>query len=241
MLGLLVIVVISWILLHFIQKESIDALGIIPNRVRVYQFFVGFTAMMLIVLLTITIETFIANIQWRSHSQVNYTSIFNAFVYHLRSALTEDLVFRGALLYILIKRMGAKKGLFISAISFGIYHVFSYGMVGSSIIPILYVVLVTGLTGYIWAYLFYKTKSIMMPLGFHIGYNLTMSLFFENQPYGELLFSEVSRIQFSEWSGFLLLLFKGLFPSIVTIIAIKLTLVVKKRSKNSRARQPSAS
>ncbi|MDT7833520.1 CPBP family intramembrane glutamic endopeptidase [Flavobacteriaceae bacterium S356] len=234
MLGLLVIVAISWILLHFIQKEGLDALGIVPNRVRVYQFFVGFVAMMLIVLLTISIESFIAKIQWSQHSQINYTSIFNAFVYHLRSALTEDLVFRGAILYILIKRAGVKKALLLSAISFGIYHVFSYGMVGSDIIPILYVVLVTGLTGYIWAYLFYKSKSIMMPLGFHIGYNLTMSLFFENQPYGELLFKEISRIHLSEWNGFLLLLFKGIFPSIVTVIAIKVTLAVNRGLKDSR-------
>ncbi len=236
MLGLLVIVVISWILLHFIQKEGLDALGLIPNRNRIYQFFIGFLAMMLIVLLTIFIETFIAKIQWRFHSKFSYTSIWNAFIYHLRSALTEDLVFRGALLYILIKRMGAKTALLLSAASFGVYHVFSYGMAGGSIIPILYVILVTGLTGYIWAYLFYKTKSIMMPLGFHIGYNLTMSLFFENQPYGELLFSEVSRVHFSEWNGFLLLLFKGIFPSIVTLIVIKVVYVVNERLKNSRTR-----
>lgn len=236
MLGLLVIVVISWILLHFIQKEGLEALGIMPNQKRVYQFLMGFLTMIFIVLLTISIETYIAKIQWSVHSKFSYTSIWNAFIYHLRSALTEDLVFRGALLYIFIKRIGAKKALFLSAASFGIYHVFSYGMAGSSIIPILYVILVTGLTGYIWAYLFYKTKSIMMPLGFHIGYNLTMSLFFENQPYGELLFSEASRVHFSEWNGFLLLLFKGIFPSLVTIIAIKVVYVVNERLKNSRAR-----
>lgn len=236
MLGLLVIVVISWILLHFIQKENLDALGIIPNRIRVYQFIVGFIAMMFIVLLTIALETFMATIQWSQHNQVDYTTIVNAFIYHLRSALTEDLVFRGALLYILIKRAGVKKALFLSAISFGIYHVFSYGIIGGGMIPILYVVIVTGLTGYIWAYLFYKSKSIMLPLGFHIGYNMTMSLFFENQPYGELLFTEISRIHLSEWNGFLLLLFKGIFPSIVTIIAIKVYLIRKQVLKNSRTR-----
>lgn len=236
MLGLLVIVVISWILLHFIQKESIDALGIIPNRRRLYQFFLGFLVMMLIVLLTISIETFMAQIQWSFHGEINYTAIFDALIYHLRSALTEDLVFRGALLYILIQRAGAKKALLLSAIFFGIYHVFSYGMVGSGIIPILYVTLVTGLTGYIWAYLFYKTKSIMMPLGFHIGYNMTMSLFFQNQPYGELLFTEISRTDLSEWNGFLVLLFKGFFPSIVTLILIKVALVTNRQLKNSRTR-----
>lgn len=241
MLGLLVLVVISWILLHFIQKESLTVLGILPNGRRIYHFFIGFIAMSIIVLLTIYIESIITHVQWRLQSTFGFSSMANAFIYHLKSALTEDLVFRGALLYIFIKRLGPKKGILLSAISFGVYHVFSYGMVESQIIPIVYVVLVTGLTGYIWAYLFHKTKSMMMPLGFHIGYNMTMTLFFENQPYGELLFTEVARTQLLGWSGFFFSLFKGFFPSIVTIILIRVTLLRNKRLENSRTSQSASS
>jgi hypothetical protein len=40
---------------------------------------------------------------------------FDSFIYHLKSALSEDLVFRGILLYILIKKIGVlKKGGLIS-------------------------------------------------------------------------------------------------------------------------------
>jgi hypothetical protein len=201
----------------------------------------GFVAMTIIVLLTIYIESISTHVQWRLQSTISYSSIANAFIYHLKSALTEDLVFRGALLYIFIKRLGAKKGILLSAISFGIYHVFSYNMTGSQVIPILYVVVVTGLTGYIWAYLFHTTKSMMMPLGFHIGYNMTMTLFFENQPYGELLFTEITRTQLLGWSGFFFALFKGFFPSVVTIILIKAALFRNKRLENSWTNQSTAS
>ena len=66
-------------------------------------------------------------------------------------------------------KIGAKKAILISAIVFGVYHIFSYGMTGDKIIPILYVTLITGFTGYVWAYTFYKTKSVMLALGFHLG------------------------------------------------------------------------
>lgn len=223
MLGLLVIIVISWVLLHFIERKNIDVLGILPTKSRLIQFFIGFVIISLIVLLKIYIETIVQNIEWKSNV-VNYTSIFNAFIYHLKSALTEDLVFRGALLYILIQRIGATKAILLSTIIFGAYHWFSYGILNERIILLVYVFLITGSTGYVWAYTFYKTNSILMPLGFHLGYNLTMSFFYESQPYGELLFSQISKVGLVGWSSFFFSFFKGLFPSLVTLIFVKLYL-----------------
>ena len=224
MVGLLVIIVVSWVLLRLIEKKNIEVLGIIPYPKRVMQFLIGMLFLMLINLLGIYIETRVLKVDWELNSSINYTLIYESFIYHLRSALTEDLVFRGAILYILINRLGAKWAILISALCFGIYHVFSYGMTGDRIIPILYVILITGFVGYVWAYTFYKTKSILMALGFHLGTNLINTFFFESQPYGELLFAEVSRANISEWNNFLFLIFKGLFPTILTLIFVKLML-----------------
>ena len=224
MVGLLVIIVVSWVLLYFIEKENIEALGIIPYGKRIMQFLIGLSFMALINLLVIYIESIILTVDWELKSSVNYDLIFKSFIYHLKSALTEDLVFRGAILYILISKIGAKWAILISAFCFGIHHVFSYGMTGDRIVPILYVILITGFTGYVWAYTFHKTKSIMMPLGFHLGYNLVMTFFYTSQPYGELIFTELSRVNLSEWNGLYFSLFKGLFPSIVTLVFVKLWL-----------------
>lgn len=229
MLGLLIIIVISWLLLQFFEKKSIDALGIMPSVNRAFQFFVGFIVISLIVLINIYVETRILNIDWELKT-VSYRTIFNALWYHLKSALTEDLVFRGAILYILIKRIGAKWAILISALFFGVYHVFSYGMTGERLIPILYVILVTGFTGYVWAYSFYKTKSIMMGLGFHLGVNIINTFFFESQPYGELIFKAISKVELRDWDWLYFSLFKGLFPSIVTLIFVKQ--YIKFKSKN---------
>lgn len=220
MLGLLVIIIVSWVLLHLIEKKNINVLGIVPSFKRLGQFALGFLVISIIVLLNIFFETQILKVEWKL-STIDYSLMFKAFGYHVKSALTEDLVFRGAILYILIQRIGAVKAIWLSAIVFGVYHWFSYGIIEGRLILLAYVLVITGFTGYVWAYTFNKTKSIMMGLGFHLGVNLINACFFESQPYGELIFTEVSRINISEWNNFLFLIFKGLFPSIFTLIFIK--------------------
>ncbi len=224
MLGLLVIIVISWLLLYVIERKNIEALGVIPNAKRMAQFFIALVFIMLIGLLNVYIESIVLKVDWILQPSINYDSIFNAVIYHFKSALTEDLVFRGAILYILIIRLGAKWAILISALFFGVYHVFSYGMTGDRIIAIIYVVLVTGFVGYVWAYTFYKTKSIMMALGFHLGANLINTFFFQSQPYGELIFYEISRVEVKGWDWLCFYLFKGLFPALLTLIFVKLLL-----------------
>lgn len=223
MLGLLVIIVISWILLYFIEKKNIGALGIIPNRKYTVQFIIGLVFIILVSLIKIYTEHYILDVNWQLNEKINYSMIFKALIYHLKSALTEDLLFRGALLYILIHKLGAKWAILISAIFFGVYHIFSFEMLGERIIPIIYIILITGTTGYVWAYTFHKTKSVFMGLGFHLGSNLVMSFFYPSNPYGELLFTELSRSNFtSEWNNLWFLLFNGLFPSIITYTFVKI-------------------
>ncbi|MGS2727850.1 CPBP family intramembrane glutamic endopeptidase [Psychroserpens sp. BH13MA-6] len=229
MLGLLLIIVVSWALLYLIEKQNITVLGMVPTVSHMVQFTVGLVFIMMISLMTIYLESMVLDIDWVLQSKISCRVIFEAIIYHFKSALTEDLVFRGAILYILIKRLGAPWALLVSALCFGIYHVFSYGMIGSRVIPIVYVIVVTGFAGYVWAYTFYKTSSIMMALGFHLGVNLINTCFFQNQPYGELIFTEISRTPISEWHNFLLQIVKGLLPSILTLIFVKL--ILKDHSK----------
>lgn len=223
MLGLLVIIVVSWVLLYFIEKRSITALGITPLIKRLVQFLVGLALMSLIMLLSVYIETLIMKVEW-SPRVFDANTMGNALGYHLRSALTEDLVFRGALLFILIQRLGAKWAILISAFCFGLYHVFSYGIGSQEIVAIVYVIVITGFVGYVWAYAFDKTKSIALGLGLHVAANMIRVFFFESQPYGELLFSEVARAEVSSFHNFMFLIFKGLFPTVLTLLFLKIAL-----------------
>ena len=221
MIGLFIILIITWGLLHFFEKENLSVLGILPKKNNLSQFLIGLFFITLVSLLNIYIETFYLEIEWKLNTTDPIT-VLNAFWYHLKSALTEDLIFRGAILFILINKIGHKKAILISAILFGIYHWFSYGILEEKVILLIYVFLITGFTGYVWAYTFYKTKSMMMGLGFHIGVNFINACFFESQPYGELIFQEISRINIENWNWLFFNLFKGLFPSIVTLIFVKI-------------------
>jgi len=233
MLGLLVILVVSWGLLYLIEKEHIDVLGIVPTINRASQFFIGLLIITIIILVNITIETYFQQVEWRQN-EFSYATLWNAFVYHLKSALTEDLVFRGAILYILMQRIGAIKAILLSAIIFGIYHWFSYGILHERPILLAYIFVVTGFNGYVWAYTFHKTKSILLALGFHVGSNLTMSCFYESQPYGELIFSAISKVDLVGWNEFYLSLFKGLFPALATLLFVKLLLKTKLYKRTSK-------
>jgi hypothetical protein len=76
LLGLLLIIVISWLLLHFIENESIDVLGIIPNSKRFVEFIVGFLFIILITLLTIYIESILLSVDWKMKKRVKLQLVF---------------------------------------------------------------------------------------------------------------------------------------------------------------------
>lgn len=235
MLGLLVILVISWGLLYLFEREHISVLGLIPSPKRTTQFIIGIMVISLILLINIYQETLVRNLVWKVN-EFEYATIWDAFVYHLRSALTEDLIFRGALLYILNKRIGAYKAIFLSSIIFGVYHWFSYGILQERFILLFYIFLITGCNGFVWGYTFHKTRSIMLGLGFHLGSNLLMSCFYESRPYGEILFSLTSENELTGWTGFFYSFFKGLFPGLCTFTIIYLwfrfSLKTTKKVKN---------
>lgn len=221
MLGLLIILIISWLILHFIEKTNLNALGFLPIKKSLIHFGIGLFFVFLLKLLFIFIETKVHSIIWIPSSNFNWNSLLLGFWYHLKSALTEDLVFRGAILYILIKRLGLQIGIILSAMAFGIYHWFSYSMLGSNWLPMTLVFLGTGFTGYVWGYTFAKTQSIFLALGFHLGWNLCSSFFYPSQPFGELLYQQSSRVELSEWNSLYFYLFNNLIPPLITLIFVK--------------------
>ncbi len=241
MLGLLVILLISWGLLFLFEKKNLGALGIVPTPRHLAQLLVGFAIIVVICSVLVYIETLLKAVQWEFKG-FRPKIFFKALIYHTKSALTEDLVFRGVLLYILIRRLGYLWAILLSALCFGVYHVFSYGITAERWILIGYVVLITGFTGYVWAYAFYKTKSIYIGLGLHIGYNILMSCFYESQPYGELLFGELAKTDLSEPYEMYYTFFRGLFPSIMTLLSLKLLnrsrLIVPKNNKHGSDSSP---
>lgn len=198
MAGILVGLIISWILLYVIERKSILSLGLLPILTRLKQLAIGF---LITVILCFCVE-FLEMLLRSSNLHLNENSspalIFNMFWWDFKSVLTEELLFRGALLFILIERIGARNGIIISAVAFGIYHWFSFGIFGN-IVPMFFVFIGTGLMGYAWALAFSKTKSIFLPLGLHLGWNFTFNTIFSKGPLQNGLLISEGGTTISDW------------------------------------------
>jgi uncharacterized protein len=176
MLGLLVIVVVSSLLLFWLERKSILCLGLTPSTRRTIEFVAGFFFMMLLCVAFRFAET----TSWRMNDNVTGETL-GVIRWNVVSVLTEEFLFRGALLYILIVRLGTQKAILISASAFGIYHWFSFGAFGN-IVPMIFIFVATGLMGWAFALAFVKTKSLFLPVGLHLGWNLTFNFVFSKGP-----------------------------------------------------------
>ena len=113
--------------------------------------------------------------------------------WNVKSVLFEELIFRGVLFYILIKKLGPLKAIAISATAFGIYHWYSHEVIGN--IPQMAITFVTtGVMGLLYAYGYAKTFSLYIPIAIHLGWNLTRSVIFSETVIGEQLFVQVKPV-----------------------------------------------
>ena len=202
MIGILVLISISWLLLYLIEKKSILALGLLPPGKRLKQLGLGFLVTSILCVLVQYLEAYLKNSSWILNEKITSGLVLKSLWWDFKSVLTEELLFRGALLYLLIQKIGSKKSILISAIAFGIYHWFSYGVFGN-LIAMLFVFIGTGLMGYAWAWAFAKTRSMLLGFGLHLGWNVTYNTVFSKGPLGELVFLLKGGTELTDWASLL--------------------------------------
>ena len=185
MLGLLIILIISFLLLKLF-KIKFSAFGFRPTKKRIIDFGVGFTAAALMCGIYFSLIISIFDYQIELNSNYDLTGFLSGSFWTLKSVLTEELLFRGALLIIAIKYLGELKAIIISSIIFGIYHWFSYNVFGS-LMPMLNTFIITAMGGFMFAYAFAKTRSLYLPIALHFGWNLISICVFSEGPLGEQL------------------------------------------------------
>ena len=220
MIGIIIAIAISWLLLFLIEKKSILALGLLPIVKRLKQFLIGFLITGILCVLVQYLEAYLKSSAWALNENITGGIILKSFWWDLKSVLTEELIFRGAILYILIQKIGSNKGILISAIAFGIYHWFSFGVLGN-IMAMILVFIGTGLMGYAWAWAFAKTKSIMLPFGFHLGWNFIQNTIFSKGPLGELVFTSQGGNELSDWTSLLNFVLGLVLVPILLIIYVR--------------------
>lgn len=202
MIGILGILALSWLLLFLMAKKSILALGLLPIGHRLKQFLLGFLITAILCVLVQYLESYLKASTWVLNKEMTSKIFLKSFWWDFKSVLTEELIFRGALLYLLMQKIGSRRGILISAIAFGIYHWFSYGVLGN-VMAMTFVFIGTGLMGYAWAWAFSKTRSIAFPFGLHLGWNFMYNTVFSKGPLGELVLISKGGIALTGWTSLL--------------------------------------
>ena len=104
MLGIIVIFFASWLLLYFFQNSHIDAIGIIPTSRRMLLLLGGVFISLILCSVSQTVEAYLGDFYWQNNSNLTVSEFAGAIWFDFKSVVTEELIFRGALLYILINK-----------------------------------------------------------------------------------------------------------------------------------------
>jgi len=206
MLGLLIQIIISYLIIRWVQKENLNVLGLNPSISKITAFFLFCLIAGLCSAITFWLRMLFAKELWVLNPELNWHLTANAIWYNIKSVIYEELIFRGVLLYILIKRLGGTKGILISSIAFGVYHWFTYEVLNDPA-KMFWIFLITSSAGYIYALGYYKTNSLYTPIGMHFGWNFVQSFIFSAGNIGSGLFVQklpVPQIQVSYFIYYLI-------------------------------------
>jgi uncharacterized protein len=80
--------------------------------------------------------------------------------------------------------LGLHKACILSLAAFGVYHWFTYGAL-VNIPQMLYIFILKGVGGLMFAYSFAITKSVYLPIALHLGWNIVSVIVFSLGPLGD--------------------------------------------------------
>ncbi|MEY4931175.1 MAG: hypothetical protein RI909_1899 [Bacteroidota bacterium] len=216
MVGIIMQLALSWLVIWFFEKGNLSVLGMKPTRQRFIDFMVFFLVTATLCASGFFLKMLIAKQQWQLNPQFDVHTIVNGVWFNIKSVLFEELIFRGVLFYVLVKKLGATKAMIISSNAFGIYHWFSHELFGNPQAMIIEFI-ITGAMGVVLAYGYVKTWSLYIPIAIHLGWGIVQQVVFSSGPIGQQLFVEIMPrpiITVSYFSFF----FMQLFPLVSTLV-----------------------
>ncbi|OYU56815.1 MAG: CPBP family intramembrane metalloprotease [Chitinophagaceae bacterium BSSC1] len=226
MVGLLIIILVSWLLLNFLDKTSIESLGLLPKSERIKKFSFGLLISIICCLIYFGSLILLSKSSLTINKDYGLFAALNSLGWTTKSVLFEEFLFRGVLLYFGIKYFGAKTACIISAIAFGVYHWFSYNIFGNvgQMIPVFILTFVAGL---LFAHSFVKTKSMYLQIGLHLGWNIVTIIVFSQGPLGQQYLIASNGQQIGILMTLVLFAFQLLALPILTLFYLNTSLKLK--------------
>ena len=209
MIQIIGLLAISWLIVWLLERKNLSVLGLTPNKERLKLIFILFIVTAICCATTFLLKMYFAKEQYILNPKLTANLFFAGVWETLRGVLTEELLCRGVLLYILIIKIGAKWAIFISSVVFGLLHWLNNGIFGNIIQMTVIFAFTVGM-GLLLAYSYAKTYSILIPTAIHFGWNLTQNFIFPERPEGNHIFVLAGTppiVTVSYFVFFLLLLF----------------------------------
>jgi membrane protease YdiL (CAAX protease family) len=229
MLGIIVQLAISWLLVWLFEKGNLNVLGFFPTKRRLLDFGLFFLITAACCSSDFFMRMLFAKQEWEFNPNFSSSLMLTGIWWNIKSVLFEELIFRGILFYILIKKLGAAKAIIISATAFGVYHWFSQEVIGN-ITQMAITFLITGIMGLLYAYGYAKTFSLYIPSAIHLGWNLTRSVIFSEGNIGDQLFVQVKPVPEVNVSYFIY--FTILFLPMISALLIDFWILKKRKQVN---------
>lgn len=190
MIGILAELALSWLIIWLYEKGNLSVLGFRPVRKRLLDFLIFFFVTAACSLLGFFLNMLIAKYRYQLNPALSFRLIAGGTWFVIKSVLFEELIFRGVLLYILIKKFSAIWGIVISSLAFGIYHWFSHELWGHPV-QMLFELLSSAAIGSVMAWGYARSRSMYIPIAIHFGWNLVQMVVFSGTTIGGQLFVEV--------------------------------------------------
>jgi len=188
MLQIIGLLVISWLLIWLFQKQNLTVLGLTPTKDRLKYFSILFIVSALFSATAFLLRMHFAKEVYTLTQSLTAKSILLETWYQFRTVLTEEVLCRGALLYILIKRIGQTKAILITSIFFAVLHWINAGVWGN-LTQMTIVFTFTFAMGLLLAYSYARTYSLLIPFAIHYGWNLTQNYIFPETATGNHIFT----------------------------------------------------
>lgn len=187
MLQLIGLLLISWLLIRLFEKSNLTVLGLTPTTERVKYLIILFIVSGLLSATAFLLRMAIAQEEYTLAPSLTINSVLLETWCQFRTVLTEELICRGALLYILIKKIGQTKGIIVTSVFFAVLHWINAGVWGNWVQMII-VFTFTFAMGLLLAFSYAKTFSLLLPFAIHFGWNLTQNYIFPDTASGNHIF-----------------------------------------------------
>lgn len=187
MLQLTGLILISWLLIWFFTKGNLAVLGFTPNRERMKYFMILFIVSGILSASAFLLKMYISREEYSLTPSLTIRSVLLEIWHQFRTVMTEELICRGALLYILIKKIGQTKSILLTSVFFAVLHWINAGVWGN-LTQMAIVFTFTFAMGLLMAFSYAKTFSILIPFAIHFGWNLTQNYIFPDTATGNHIF-----------------------------------------------------